>query len=130
MAGFVSKLTMLIVLLSVGSVVLARASRSEEELLDEPLVWADVERAFERADRRRDRRAVASPDRSSLGRTGRDPASDRPGTAGSGTAGHDGPTAAAARSTASPWPGRPAGPTGIRTGSSTSRRPSPDHDAP
>jgi cytochrome c oxidase assembly factor CtaG len=54
-AGFVSKLTMLIVLLSVGSVVLARASRADDELLDEPLVWADVERAFERADRRRGR---------------------------------------------------------------------------
>ncbi len=52
-AGFVSKLTLLIVLLSVGSVVLARASRAEDELLDEPLVWADVERAFERADRER-----------------------------------------------------------------------------
>jgi cytochrome c oxidase assembly factor CtaG len=52
-AGFVSKLSMLFVLLIVGAVVLARAPMSEEELgADEPLVWADVERQFERADRR------------------------------------------------------------------------------
>jgi putative membrane protein len=53
-AGFISKLTLLVVLLSVGGVVLARAPASEEEFGgDEPLVWADVEREFERADRRR-----------------------------------------------------------------------------
>ena len=52
-AGFVSKLSMLLVLLSVGAVVLARASTSDAELGDnDPLVWADVEREFERADRR------------------------------------------------------------------------------
>jgi cytochrome c oxidase assembly factor CtaG len=53
-AGFVSKLTMLIVLLTVGGVGLAKApSSSEEEVgLDEWLVWADVQRQFERADRR------------------------------------------------------------------------------
>jgi len=52
-AGFVSKLTMLIVLLSVGGIGLARASSSEEEVvLDERLVWADVKRQFERADRK------------------------------------------------------------------------------
>jgi hypothetical protein len=52
-AGFVSKLSMLLVLLSVGAVVLARASTSDAELADnDPLVWADVEREFERADRR------------------------------------------------------------------------------
>ncbi len=51
-AGFVSKLTMLFVLLIVGAVVLARAPRSDEELdAREPLVWADVEREFERVDR-------------------------------------------------------------------------------
>jgi cytochrome c oxidase assembly factor CtaG len=53
-AGFVSKLTMLIVLLAVGGIGLARAPSSEEELgLNERLVWADVQRQFERADRRR-----------------------------------------------------------------------------
>jgi putative membrane protein len=51
-AGFVSKLSMLFVLLIVGAVVLSRAPRSEDELVaDEPLVWADVERQFERVDR-------------------------------------------------------------------------------
>ena len=53
MAGFVSKLTMLLVLLSVGGVVLAHASTTDDELgPHDPLVWADVERQFERADRR------------------------------------------------------------------------------
>jgi cytochrome c oxidase assembly factor CtaG len=52
-AGFVSKLSMLFVLLGVGAFVLARASRSEDEAdADEPLVWADVERELERAARR------------------------------------------------------------------------------
>jgi cytochrome c oxidase assembly factor CtaG len=52
-AGFVSKLAMLIVLLTVGGIGLAKAPSSEEEVgLDERLVWADVQRQFERADRR------------------------------------------------------------------------------
>jgi putative membrane protein len=52
-AGFVSKLSMLLVLLIVGGVVLSRAPLSDEEFVrDDPLVWADVERQFERADRR------------------------------------------------------------------------------
>ena len=51
-AGFVSKLSMLLVLLIVGGVVLSRAPRSDEEFAeDDPLVWADVERQFERVDR-------------------------------------------------------------------------------
>ncbi len=55
-AGFVSKLSMLFVLLTVGAVVLARAPVSDEEAeLSEPLVWADVERQFERMDRRAER---------------------------------------------------------------------------
>jgi cytochrome c oxidase assembly factor CtaG len=52
-AGFVSKLTMLIVLLTVGGIGLARSKPAEEEVtLGEPLVWADVQRQFERADRK------------------------------------------------------------------------------
>jgi cytochrome c oxidase assembly factor CtaG len=52
-AGFVSKLSMLFVLLIVGAVVLARAPRSDEEFgTDDPLVWADVQRQFERLDRK------------------------------------------------------------------------------
>ena len=61
-AGFISKLTLLLVLLSVGGVVLARAPVSEDEFDDDPLVWADVEREFERADRRQ---AGTAADRSS-----------------------------------------------------------------
>ena len=57
-AGFVSKLTMLAVLLTVGGVVLARTQASDENLGEEdPLVWADVEREFERADRKSSRAA-------------------------------------------------------------------------
>ena len=57
-SGFVSKLTFLITLLSVAGVVLARAPDSDEDLgPEDPLVWADVERHFERVDRRG--RAVA-----------------------------------------------------------------------
>jgi cytochrome c oxidase assembly factor CtaG len=49
-AGFVSKLAMLLVLLTVGTVFLLRTD--EESPTDDPLVWADVQRQFERADRR------------------------------------------------------------------------------
>ncbi|MGO8871560.1 MAG: cytochrome c oxidase assembly protein [Acidimicrobiales bacterium] len=56
-AGFVSKLTMLLVLLSVGGVVLARAPATDDDFgTDDQLVWADVERQFERADRQAARR--------------------------------------------------------------------------
>jgi cytochrome c oxidase assembly factor CtaG len=53
-AGFVSKLTMLIVLLTVGAIGLVKAptASDEETGLDERLVWADVQRQFERAERR------------------------------------------------------------------------------
>ena len=67
-AGFVSKLSMLLVLLSVGAVVLARASTSDDEFADDQLVWADVERELERAERRQRR----------LGQAG-DPAPPEPG---------------------------------------------------
>ena len=51
-AGFVSKLSFLFVMLTVGGVVLSRAHAADEEFGEgEPLVWADVERHFERADR-------------------------------------------------------------------------------
>ena len=61
-AGFVSKLSMLFVLLTVGAVVLARAPLSDEELgKDDPLVWADVERQFERADRQSSKGRPAPP---------------------------------------------------------------------
>lgn len=81
-AGFISKLTLLLVLLSVGGVVLARAPVSEDESdQDEPLVWADVEREFERADRRRPAGSPAGP-----------PVSDAEGSRKSGADG-EGPPA-------------------------------------
>ncbi len=71
-AGFVSKLSMLFVLLTVGAVVLARAPVSEEEFgPDDPLVWADVEREFERADRR-GTRGEANPEAAEGPSTGQD----------------------------------------------------------
>ena len=52
-AGFVSKLTMLIVLLTVGGIGLVKTPTSEDDGHgDGQLVWADVQREFERADRR------------------------------------------------------------------------------
>jgi cytochrome c oxidase assembly factor CtaG len=61
-AGFVSKLTMLIVLLAVGAFGLVGAPTSEEEpSLDDRLVWADVQRQFERAERRSSRHGDGSP---------------------------------------------------------------------
>lgn len=51
-SGFVSKLSFLFVMLTVGAVVLSRAHQADQEFGEsEPLVWADVERQFERADR-------------------------------------------------------------------------------
>ena len=78
-AGFVSKLSMLLVLLIVGGVVLSRAPLSDEEFArDDPLVWADVERQFERVDRKAPRSGDPAPRegrpsrrRSGAGRTGR-----------------------------------------------------------
>jgi putative membrane protein len=48
-AGFVSKLGMLLVLLTVGTFFLLHTD--EELSADDPLRWADVQRQFERADR-------------------------------------------------------------------------------
>lgn len=51
-AGFVSKLSFVLVLLAVAGVVLARAPESDDDLgPEDPLSWADVERHFERIDR-------------------------------------------------------------------------------
>jgi putative membrane protein len=55
-SGFVSKLSMLFVLLTVGAVVLNRAQvTDDEDDGGEPLLWADVERELERVDRRNER---------------------------------------------------------------------------
>ncbi len=54
-----SKLTFLITLLSVAAAILVNAPDSDEDLgPEDPLVWADVQRHFERADRR----SVVVPD--------------------------------------------------------------------
>lgn len=63
-AGFVSKLGMLIVLLSVGTVFLLRTD--EESGTDDPLVWADVQRQFERADRQTSSDSSESSDHAGL----------------------------------------------------------------
>lgn len=74
-AGFVSKLSMLIVLLSVGGVVLARTPLSDEEFgRDDPLVWADVERHF-----------AGGPDQGQTATPGLGPRSGRPLSNGLGT---------------------------------------------
>jgi cytochrome c oxidase assembly factor CtaG len=58
-AGFVSKLTFVLPLLGVAAAILIRAPDTDEDLgPEDPLVWADVQRHFERADRR----SVAVPD--------------------------------------------------------------------
>ena len=49
-----SKLSFLLTLLIVAGVVLAQAPDTDDDLgPEDPLVWADIERHFERADRRR-----------------------------------------------------------------------------
>ncbi len=76
-AGFVSKLSMLFVLLTVGAVVLARAPLSEDDFgKDDPLVWADVQRQFERADRRGQRDPVPQDPSTAPGSSG--PEQDEP----------------------------------------------------
>ncbi len=78
-AGFVSKLSFLFVMLTVGGVVLSRAHQADEEFGEgEPLVWADVERHFERADRHGGPGATGSVGPSSTGPGGR-PSSPDPG---------------------------------------------------
>ena len=60
-AGFVSKLSFVLVLLAVAGVVLARAPDTDDDLgPEDPLSWADVERHFERVDRHG--QAMAEPD--------------------------------------------------------------------
>ena len=52
LAGFISKLSFVLVLLAVAGAVLVRAPESDEDLgPEDPLSWADVERHFERVDR-------------------------------------------------------------------------------
>jgi cytochrome c oxidase assembly factor CtaG len=114
-AGFVSKLSMLLVLLSVGWVVLSRASTADEEFAaNDPLVWADVERQFERVDRRSARSgAVGGSDEVAVG-------------SGDGTPGQGDDSPAGIDPTApTPPPGRP--PEGAHPPRSRGDPPDSDH---
>ncbi len=53
-AGFVSKLSFLLTLLTVAWVILMRAPDTDDDLgPEDPITWTDIERHFERADRSR-----------------------------------------------------------------------------
>ncbi len=52
LAGFVAKLSTIAVLWSVAFVIMTRAESADVAGRDEPLMWSDVEREIERADRR------------------------------------------------------------------------------
>ncbi len=52
LAGFVAKLSTIAVLWSVAFVIMTRAESADVAGQDEPLMWSDVEREIERADRR------------------------------------------------------------------------------
>ena len=57
-----SKLSFLLTLLTTAAVELIRAPDSDDDLgPEDPLVWADVERHFERADRRGQAAVGAGP---------------------------------------------------------------------
>jgi len=83
-AGFVSKLSFVLVLLAVAGVVLAQAPDTDDDLgPEDPLSWADVERHFERVDRR----GQAMPEPEPIGSP--DPGHRATGTSGEGEAGTD-----------------------------------------
>ena len=83
-AGFISKLSFVLVLLAVAGVVLAQAPDTDDDLgPEDPLSWADVERHFERVDRR----GQAMPEPEPIGLP--DPEDQATGKAGEGEAGTD-----------------------------------------
>ena len=62
LAGFLAKLSTIAVLWTVAFVIMTRAQADETAGRDtEPLVWSDVEREIERADRRDRRQGTGSP---------------------------------------------------------------------
>ncbi len=62
-AGFISKLSFLLTLLVAAAVILYRSPDSDDDLgPEDPLVWADVERQFERVDRHRDATDSRTPE--------------------------------------------------------------------
>ena len=80
-AGFVSKLSFVLVLLAVAGAILVRAPDTDDALgPEDPLSWADVERHFERVDRR----GSAMPEPDPVGPEG--PSIGRPEPSGGGAA--------------------------------------------
>jgi cytochrome c oxidase assembly factor CtaG len=62
LAGFLAKLSTIAVLWTVAFVIMMRAQGSDDAGVDgEPLVWSDVEREIERADRRERRQGSPGP---------------------------------------------------------------------
>jgi putative membrane protein len=62
LAGFLAKLSTIAVLWTVAFVIMTRAQAAETAGLDaDPLVWSDVEREIERADRRERRQGSSGP---------------------------------------------------------------------
>ena len=62
LAGFLAKLSTIAVLWTAAFVIMTRAQADETAGRDsEPLVWSDVEREIERADRRDRRQGSGSP---------------------------------------------------------------------
>jgi cytochrome c oxidase assembly factor CtaG len=62
LAGFLAKLSTIAVLWTVAFVIMTRAQTAETTGQDgEPLIWSDVEREIERAERRQRRRGVPGP---------------------------------------------------------------------
>ncbi len=61
LAGFLAKLSTIAVLWSVAFVIMTRAQTAETAGEDEPLLWTDVEREIERAERRQRRHGWPGP---------------------------------------------------------------------
>jgi putative membrane protein len=62
LAGFLAKLSTIAVLWTVAFVIMTRAQTAETTGQDtEPLIWSDVEREIERAERRQRRRGIPGP---------------------------------------------------------------------
>jgi cytochrome c oxidase assembly factor CtaG len=61
LAGFLAKLSTIAVLWSVAFVIMTRAQTADVAGQEEPLIWSDVEREIERADRRDRRHGPPAP---------------------------------------------------------------------
>jgi hypothetical protein len=61
LAGFLAKLSTIAVLWTVAFVIMTRAQSEKGEEETDPLLWTDVERELERADRRERRHGWPGP---------------------------------------------------------------------